>query len=510
MKETEQLDDFYMRLNGLVTNISALGEKIEEEYVVKKLLRVVPTKFLQIASAIEQFGNLDAMYVEEVMGSLKTHEERLHGQVENNEGQQLLLTADEWLKKENNDEKLLLTREEWLKRSAKTAQPGGNDYRTRDNRVARDRSQLKCFNCSGYGHFAAECRKPRRARQQRGKVNLEQLNDEEPALLMALCENDVEDVISFTEDKASNNFIESQENTWYLDNGASNHMTGHREKFEKLNKTVKGEVKFGDGSLIKIEGNGSIRIACKNGETRVLHGVYCIPTLKSNIISLGQLSEEGNRVVINEDHMWIYDSRGRLLMQVKRSVNRLYKIHIEEAHQHCLLKKIEEEAWLWHQRLWHVNFKAMQLMLKNNMAHGLPHIDQPKEICDGCLLSKQTRKSFPAQSNFIAKTALELIHLDLCGPILPSTPAGNRYFMLLVYDFSRMMWVYICLRLRMKLCIVLRNLNYLLRMVQNREFEFYELIVVVSFVQKKSLLSVKHMAYYDIIRHPTHHNKMVW
>lgn len=70
MKEMEQLNDFCMRLNGLVTNIRALGEKIEEEYVVKKLLRAVPTKFLQIASAIEQFGNLDAMSVEEVMGSL--------------------------------------------------------------------------------------------------------------------------------------------------------------------------------------------------------------------------------------------------------------------------------------------------------------------------------------------------------------------------------------------------------------------------------------------------------
>ena len=44
MKETEQLDEFYMKLNGLVTNIRALGEKMEEAYVVKKLLRSVPLK----------------------------------------------------------------------------------------------------------------------------------------------------------------------------------------------------------------------------------------------------------------------------------------------------------------------------------------------------------------------------------------------------------------------------------------------------------------------------------
>ncbi|XP_074383271.1 uncharacterized protein LOC141724880 [Apium graveolens] len=75
MKDNESLDDFYMKMNGIVANIRALGEVIEENYLVKKLLRVVPTKFLQIASTIEQFGDLEKMSVEEAVGSLKAHEE---------------------------------------------------------------------------------------------------------------------------------------------------------------------------------------------------------------------------------------------------------------------------------------------------------------------------------------------------------------------------------------------------------------------------------------------------
>ncbi|XP_074336223.1 uncharacterized protein LOC141673378 [Apium graveolens] len=67
MKDTEQLDDFCMKMNSLVTNIRMLGEKVEETYVVKKLLRAVPVKFLQITSAIEQFGDLEKMSVEEVV-----------------------------------------------------------------------------------------------------------------------------------------------------------------------------------------------------------------------------------------------------------------------------------------------------------------------------------------------------------------------------------------------------------------------------------------------------------
>lgn len=76
------------------------------------------------------------------------------------------------------------------------------------------------------------------------------------------------------------------------------------------------------------------------------------------------------------------------------------------------------------------------------MVHRFPSLTFSKEVCNGCLLSKQARKSFPLQSNFTATAALELIHGDLCGPISPDTPSENKYFMLLVNDFTRMMWVY--------------------------------------------------------------------
>ncbi|XP_074337094.1 uncharacterized protein LOC141674273 [Apium graveolens] len=112
MKDSEQIEDFCMRLNGLVTNIRALGETIGEGQVVKKLIRAILNKFLQIASAIEQFGNLESMSVEEVVGSLRAHEERLQGSTDNGEEQQLMLTKEEWQKRENGDGKLLLTREE--------------------------------------------------------------------------------------------------------------------------------------------------------------------------------------------------------------------------------------------------------------------------------------------------------------------------------------------------------------------------------------------------------------
>ncbi|KAL8093109.1 hypothetical protein AgCh_035123 [Apium graveolens] len=57
-------------------------------------------------------------------------------------------------------------------------------------------------------------------------------------------------------------------------------------------------------------------------------------------------------------------------------------------------------------------------------------------------MSKQTRRPFPAKINYCANAPLELIHGDLCGPITPATSAGNRFFLFLVDDYSRVMWVY--------------------------------------------------------------------
>ncbi|XP_074369120.1 uncharacterized protein LOC141709733 [Apium graveolens] len=223
MKETEVIEDFCMKLNSLVTNIRALGEEIQEAYIMKKLLRAVPGKFLQIASTIEQFGDLETMTVEETVGPLKAHEERLRGQSDTSGGQ-LLLTAEEWSKKEIDETKLLLTREEWLKRSGNGGTQGSTSSRGRNGRDFTrgtcDKSKVRCFSCLGYGHYTAECKKIKREREQKEEANLARMDDE-PALLMA------EKVFLVDEGKVSprlnqvNKGKQGDSNVWYLDNGAT-------------------------------------------------------------------------------------------------------------------------------------------------------------------------------------------------------------------------------------------------------------------------------------------------
>ena len=87
---------------------------------------------------------------------------------------------------------------------------------------------------------------------------------------------------------------------WYLDTGATYHMTGRREFFSDLDFGVKGSVKFGDASAIEIKDVGSVIFKAKTGKHRLLTGVYYIPALKNSIISVGQLDENSSWVEIED------------------------------------------------------------------------------------------------------------------------------------------------------------------------------------------------------------------
>ena len=55
-------------------------------------------------------------------------------------------------------------------------------------------------------------------------------------------------------------------------------------------------------------------------------------------------------------------------------------------------------------------------------------------------MTKLKRRPFPRQASYHATEQLELVHSDLCSPVSPATPGGQRYFLLLVDDATRYMW----------------------------------------------------------------------
>jgi hypothetical protein len=136
--------------------------------------------------------------------------------------------------------------------------------------------------------------------------------------------------------------------TWVLDTGAMNHMSRCWAAFMKINTTVLGTVCFGDDSVVRIEGYETIMFVCKNGESRSFNGVYFIPHLMINIVSIRQLNEIGYKIDIDTGVMKIWEPGGVLLARVKREGNRLYLLHLMFTQPTCLVVRGRGDEVAWH------------------------------------------------------------------------------------------------------------------------------------------------------------------
>jgi hypothetical protein len=139
--------------------------------------------------------------------------------------------------------------------------------------------------------------------------------------------------------------------------------------------------------------------------------------------------------------MRIRDEQMQLLAKIRRSAGRLYVLDIAIAWPVCLAACAREDAWRWHAHFGHINFEALRKMGREGLVRGLPILSQVDQVCEACLAGKHRRTPFPHQAMRLAMKPLELVHGDICSPISPITPSGNRYFLLLVDDYSRYMWV---------------------------------------------------------------------
>lgn len=190
-----------------------------------------------------------------------------------------------------------------------------------------------------------------------------------------------------------------------------------------------------------IPGCGTIIFVARQDRHRALSNTYYIPRLRNNIISLGQLDESGCQVVIQGGVLHVRDRHREFLAKVRRSANRLYKITLTPAQPVSLLARTSDHTWRWHERYGHIAFDALRKLVKEGMVRGMPQLDNVDQLCDACLAGKQRRAPFPLEAKYHAAGRLDLVHGDLCAPMSPPTQGGRRYFLLLVDDQSRFMWL---------------------------------------------------------------------
>nr|GFB71240.1 hypothetical protein [Tanacetum cinerariifolium] len=105
----------------------------------------------------------------------------------------------------------------------------------------------------------------------------------------------------------------------------------------------------------------------------------------------------------------------------------------------CLMAKAtSSQAWLWHRRLSRLNFDTFNLLSKYDIVVGLPKLKFVKDhLCSSCELGKAKRKYLHTKLTPSSKRQLQLLHMDLCGPMRVESINGKRYVLVIVDDYSR-------------------------------------------------------------------------
>nr|GEY53200.1 zinc finger, CCHC-type [Tanacetum cinerariifolium] len=195
---------------------------------------------------------------------------------------------------------------------------------TKWNKREWDMSKIQCHKYGKLGHFRKNCKESSTSQEQSNLI----LEDNEPSLLMATHEGEHKEVL--------------------LNEGQI-----QPEKYATAEASIKGK--------------GSILLGCKNNEQKIVSDVYFIPNIKSNIISLGQLNEIGCKIIMDGNKLTLYDKNKKLLIKVERSKNRLYSTRLQIEAPICLLANIDNQAWLWHARLGHLNFDDINKMTRKGV-----------------------------------------------------------------------------------------------------------------------------------------------
>nr|GEV29640.1 uncharacterized mitochondrial protein AtMg00810-like [Tanacetum cinerariifolium] len=220
--------------------------------------------------------------------------------------------------------------------------------------------------------------------------------------------------VKFSNNKMSVTLVEII--LFIVDSGCSKHMTGNLKLLTNFVEKFLGSVKFGNDQIAPILGYGD-----PVQRTVIIKRVYYVEGLNHSLFSVGQFCDSDLEVAFQKSTCYIRDLKGNDLLTGSRGIN-LYSITLQDTSSPnpiCLMAKAtSSQACLWHRRLSHLNFDIINWLSKNDIVIVLPKLKFVKDhLCSSFELGKAKRKSFQTKTTPSSKRRLQLLHMDLCGPM---------------------------------------------------------------------------------------------
>nr|GEX10708.1 retrovirus-related Pol polyprotein from transposon TNT 1-94 [Tanacetum cinerariifolium] len=227
---------------------------------------------------------------------------------------------------------------------------------------------------------------------------------------------------------------------WYLDSGCSKHMTRDRSQLTNFINKFLGTVIFGNDHVAKIMGFGDYQIG-----NVTISRVYFVEGLRHNLFSVGQFCDSDLEVAFRQHTCFIRNLEGVNLLTGSRG-NNLYTLSLGDmmtSSPICILSKASKtKSWLWHRRLSHLNFGAINHLARQGLVRGLSKIKFKKNhLCSACAMGKSKKKYHKPKYEDTNQEKLYLLHMDLCGPIRIESVNGKKYILVIVGGYSRFTWV---------------------------------------------------------------------
>lgn len=229
MKETDTIDVFVGKLSEISSKSASLGEFIDEPKLVKKFLKSLPRKkYIHIVAAFEQVLDLNNTSFEDIVGRLKAYKERVcEEEEEQTEDQDKLMYANTdsqgyYQENKNGGNRGRGRGRSGWKGRGRGRYGYGNRSQNSGQDKKRDTSSITCYRCDQLGHYGSNCPDRLLKLQEVFEKKMDETQEADELMM--------HEVVYLNEKKVKPNSFETDfdtKNVWYLDNGASNHMSGN-------------------------------------------------------------------------------------------------------------------------------------------------------------------------------------------------------------------------------------------------------------------------------------------
>jgi hypothetical protein len=187
---------------------------------------------------------------------------------------------------------------------------------------------------------------------------------------------------------------------WYIDSGASRHITGVREHLTNLTQIGDLEVVLGDDRVVKAVGSGTVSFQRESLPPMLLRNVLYVPGLKKNLISVSTIEERGYEVLFHDGQVLLF-SKGSSITSAKVIGTRhekLYRLMFQLARALIHTTSCSDLCELWHRRMTHLHHGDLRVL--REMVTGVPDFStEHQEFCKGCSFGKYTKTTFPSSDS---------------------------------------------------------------------------------------------------------------